>query len=141
MAKSPIRHPALIMEDGFLPPGMMPGQGTPMQMPEGPAGPMDPMEALADEGNGAPGAEPMKPSQEGEGDMEGEQEGASEVTPAMIDAGVKCLRENQDRMSPEDLVRDIYAAMEKAEAPEEGEGMQGEGNDPNLDMLTMMENA
>lgn len=141
MAKAPIRHPALIMEDGFLPPGMMPGEGAPMDMAAlmG-AGGMDPMQALSDEGNGAPGAEPKEPSQEGDGET---MEGGS-CTPAQIDAGVRVLEQGMGSKDPAQLVQEIYAAMDAAEKPEEGEEGLPAGNDsgnPELDMLSMLEGA
>lgn len=134
----PIRHPALMMEDGFLPPGI--DGGRPGKPGNGPFNPAEMgMEAMQDEGWGAPGASPMKPDQEGEAE-DGTEEGTEEITPDMIAAGVKCLTENRDKLSPEDLVKDIYAAMEKAEAPEseeEGnppEGEAGDGGNEAMDM-------
>lgn len=137
MAK-PIRHPALAMEEGFLPPGIDGGRpGMPGN------GPFDPaemgMDQMQDEGWGAPGASPMKPDQEG-AEEDYSEESTEEITPDMVAAGVKCLTENQGKMSPEDLVKDIYAAMEKAEGPEneeEGDPLAGEAGDGGQEGMDM----
>jgi hypothetical protein len=104
-----MRHPALIIEEGFLPPN---------------------------KGGGEPGMPPLNPSQEGDmdigpdkmaeemGEQQGDDEYGEEPTPEMIAAGVKVLQQEEGNVAPEELVKAIYMAMcpmEKKEEIAEGE--------------------
>lgn len=130
------RHPALMREEGFLPPGI--DGGSPMEMPQAQSEAPG-IDGISDEGNGAPGADPMKPSQEGEGEMAEED---ADVSPDMVAAGVRCLNENQGTMTPEDLVKDIYAAMHAAHEGGETQGEEAaEGEEPDLSWLMSGEGA
>lgn len=50
-----------------------------------------------------------------------DDEGAEDVSPEMVKAGVACLKSNKG-MKPAELVAAIYQAMEAAEGQEKDEG-------------------
>lgn len=82
-------------------------------------------------GPGGPGGmSPLGPMSagpmDGPAEPPDEQEGGEEASPEMIKAGVACLKRMKGA-KPADIVREVWAAMEEAEGPEQDEASAGPG--------------